>query len=308
MATSDDDDTQQPSLTGEFEIQQINNRVLGFPPKTTPILTPEKDCQVLAFGTLEALLTSIQRYNEAYATIQSTPQLDDPHSATPELVSLITAGNDIKTVGAYLRCVELLDEQWNSSPGVQLLLGLDTATDPASIALQARGKRRNELRKQREAARKKALYELTEKARKEKLDKAIREGIKIMMSFHTRGRDSSTATSSESLAEVKDEPATDLEIQNSSQPMTVESLESDDDEPPVSANGSRAKKATAAAPVKPKTTNPSSSSQRIPYQGVVVEVPSPESLKGGKRKKAQEPSNKPELPPKRTRLVDKLVL
>jgi hypothetical protein len=196
----------------------------------------------------------------------------------------------------------LLDEQWNSSPGVQLLLGSDTTTDPASIALQARDKRRNELKKQREeAARKKALYELSDKARKEKLDKAIREGIKIMMSFHTRGGDSSTATSSESLAEVKDEPETDLEIQNSSQPTTVEDLESDDDEPPVSVYGSRAKKATAAASVKPKTTNPASSSQIIPYQGVVVEVPSPESLKGAKRKRAEESSNKPKRPPKRVR-------
>lgn len=304
--TPSEDDAQHSYLPNEFEIQRINNRVLGFPEETTPILTPQKDCQVLAFGTLEALLANIQRYNEAFATIQSTPHIDDPHSATPALVSLINAGNDIQKIGAYLRCVQLLDDEWHLSPGVQLLLSLDTTTDPASFALEARDKRYNQLKSQREElARKKALYEYTEKVRKEKLNKAILEGISVMMSHHTRRREtgSPTASSPPVNTGIKVEATPDVTIQHTSDPTTVEDFKSDD-EPPVSATGNRAKKTAPAAPVKPKTKN--TSSQKIPYQDVVVEVPSPESLKGVKRKRAAESSTKPKPQPKR-RLVGKLI-
>ncbi|CRG87340.1 hypothetical protein PISL3812_04357 [Talaromyces islandicus] len=268
MTLSDGDDGQPSYLPGEIAIQRINNKVLGFPEETAPILTPQKDCQVLAFGTLEALLTNIRRYNEAFETIQSVPQIDDTKSINPAFRSLIAAGKDIQTLGAYLRRVQLLDEAWHSSPGVQLLLNPDASTDLASIAIEARDKRKNELEKEREeAARNKAIYRMTERARREELEKAIREGINLMMSIHTLGREAESNMVTDGLTEAENELT--REIQNSSQPTTVEDLKSVD-EPLISAKENRARKATQAASFKLKGDNPSSS--------VVVEVPSPESL------------------------------
>lgn len=311
MALSDEDNGEPSYLPNEFDIQEINNKVLGFPKDTPPNITPQENRQILAFGTLEALLTTIQKYNEAFATILSTPHIDDYESVSPAFISLIDAGKDIRAIGEYLRHVQLLDDEWDSSPGVQLLLNPDTTIDPASIAIEAREEFKDKLEKEREEiARKKVIYEATERARKEKLEKAIREGIKAMMSFRTlvNEANSTTVTMTEGQPEAKDQQ-TPLEIQSSSQLTTVEDLVSDNE--PENENSARKTARAASLNLNVNNTSSSISQRMVPSQEVVVEVPSPESLfttapKGGKRKRSGTAANKAKPQPKRRRIVDEL--
>ncbi|KAH8702176.1 hypothetical protein BGW36DRAFT_356312 [Talaromyces proteolyticus] len=170
--------------TGEFEIQQINNRVLGFPRETAPIITPECEPQVLAFGTLEALFTNIREYNEAFAAIQSTKLADDSDTVNSVLEIISKAGKDIKTIGSYLKCVGLVGENWDSSPGLKLLLNPETIK-PVPLALKERERKLNE----QDGKPSESTREFIEELRKKKLEEAILDGIKGMLPYWQTSKD-----------------------------------------------------------------------------------------------------------------------